>query len=135
MAFIDNDVAYPLVRVAMSSRLASDGSSAMSTVPVSLRRDGLAEAGWCDEQPVVVGEESSDRGALLGGQFGGERGVDLLIGVPHGIDGPNGGHRRLAELTTTGHLSVTPRRWRYSSTVEGGPARWLTAVQAIDDAF
>jgi hypothetical protein len=42
--------------------------------------DGLAGSGWGDEQPVIVGEEGSDRGALLGAEFGGERDVDLLAG-------------------------------------------------------
>jgi hypothetical protein len=122
---------YSWVMVSMSSRLASDGSSAMSTAPVSLRRpppscpgldaeelldtraplvgegfavdedqggsatlgdhgaahDSLAGSGWGDEQPVVVGEERSDRGALPRGQFGGERDVDLLAGVSHVGDG------------------------------------------------
>ena len=115
----------------MSSRRASEGSIAMSTAPVSLRRpppswpgsdaeelldpraplvgegfavdedqgggaalgdhgaghDGLAGSGWGDEQPVVVGEQRADRGALPGGEFGGERDVDLLAGVSYVGDG------------------------------------------------
>jgi hypothetical protein len=43
--------------------------------------DGLAGAGWGDQDPVVVGEECADRVGLLAGEFGGERGVDLGPGV------------------------------------------------------